>query len=747
MFRSFVFLTFLLSCLQTRIAFADVPLGGFIPLVGMGMTNEFQTINVIDLGGIPFIAEPSTSIDPAFPLLGTGGNAYFDLALLDSGAATHIITQEAFNGFDLAGNNMQGTNIQPVGGATGVIITEINDAGGIYAAGLGDRTAAGTLLDMDTTKLRGQTSVATLTAPAEWTLPNILGLPMAAQHAIAIQNSDPQIFQHDGRTARTPQVEFRDLGSGGDGILRRAPLKLRPGIGFIQGPQYVFNLDFNDILGGGNIAVHDNPASPSVVIDTNGNGGGLFIDVDFANGSESLEDRELLFDTGADLTVVSQITAARLGFDPILDTPDFVLEVEGSGGISTGIPGFYLDELNIDTIGGSFTMQNVPIAVLDVTNPNNPGNIIDGILGMHLFTGRDLVIDANASVGQAGAGPSLYISDPVTETHDWASPAASANWATTTSWSAAGTPSIMWQANVTNVSGSSQIASVTSDSTIFQLTVSGNASNAMSVDIQVGATLTTFGETRIEAGGQIRLNGSGAKIDAQFINIEDGTLTGSGDIFVGTGPIHGAVRNLSGRIEPGAPIGKMNIVGDLSNLENGTIAFDLGGTIAETGHDQIATERFAFLAGTLEVLFDGSYIPSIGDMFTLITSTEGVVGQFDNLTLPHAFSWNIDYLPNSVVLEVLGLAGDFNGDGSALGDDLTTWQSGYGSTYNGVDFLTWQQNYQGVLNAGATIAVPEPGSWILMLCVLLCATPFGRQIGSCTDRAIGQSAPLHTFQH
>ena len=114
---------------------------------------------------------------------------------------------------------------------------------------------------------------------------------------------------------------------------------------------------------------------------------------------------------------------------------------------------------------------------------------------------------------------------------------------------------------------------------------------------------------------------------------------------------------------------------------------------------------------------------------------------------PHAFSWNIEYLPNSVVLEVLGLAGDFNGDGSALGDDLTTWESGYASTYNGVDFLTWQQNYQGVLNAGATIAVPEPGSWILMLCVLLCATPFGRQIGSCTDRTIGQSAPLHTFQH
>jgi len=715
MFRTYVCVAAMVANLLANCALADVPLGGFIPFVGIGMTNEFKTIDEIELGGVPFIADPSISIDPLKPLLGAGlgGSAYFDFALLDTGAGTHIITQQAFTGFDLVGNGMEGTNIQPIGGATGVINTVINDAGGIYAAGLGDRTAAGTLLDMNTSTLRGQTSVATLTAPAEWTLPNILGLPMAAQHAIAIQNSDPQIFQHDGRTVRTPQVEFRDLGSGGDGILRRAPLKLHPGIGFVQGPQYVFNLDFEDLSGALNI--HDDPASPSVVVDSNGNGGGLFIDVDLRNGAKALEDKELLFDTGADLTVVSQITAARLGFDPVLDTPDFLLEVEGSGGVSSGIPGFYLGELNIDTVGGSFTMHNVPIAVLDVTNPNDPGNIIDGILGMHLFNGRDLVIDANASVGQGGAGPSLYISDPVTDAHSWASPLGIANWATAGSWTAAGTPNVMWNTTVSNVSSNPQVANVAVDSTVFQLTVSGNATNAMTVDVQAGATLTTFGETKIEAGGQLRLNGGGAKIDASFINIEDGTLTGSGDIFVGTGPITGAVRNLSGRIEPGTPIGKLNIVGDLSNLTDATLAFDLGGTLAETGYDQIATERFAFLAGTLEVALNGVFLPTIGDQFTLVTSVEGVVGQFDELLLPTGISWNVNYLPNSVVLEVVGAAGDFNGDGFVLGDDLTTWQTDFGNPYDGADFLTWQRNFAGTVLAGAVAAVPEPGAAALLL--------------------------------
>ena len=38
----------------------------------------------------------------------------------------------------------------------------------------------------------------------------------------------------------------------------------------------------------------------------------------------------------------------------------------------------------------------------------------DGIIGMHLFTGRNLVIDANPAASQAASGRGLYISDPVT---------------------------------------------------------------------------------------------------------------------------------------------------------------------------------------------------------------------------------------------------------------------------------------------------------------------------------------------
>lgn len=682
---------------------ATTPLGGFIPFVGIGLTDEFKNAST-DLTGTFFLADRETSI-VGNPLSG-GGAPYYDIALLDTGAAAHILTPQAagINGFDIDGNGFDGTNVQQIGGATGIVFLEINDPLAIFAGGMKDFTATGsTLTKLSSANLRGQSSVATLSAPSEWALPNILGLPMAAQHSVAIKNSEPQIFDLGGRTVRTPEVEFGDLGIGGGNIMRRAPLKLRPGASFIAGPLYVQNLD---ILGG-NFDFHENPLSPTII-----ENGGLFIDVDLARGAKSLQDREFLFDTGADLTVVSQITAARLGFDPILDTPDFVLEVEGSAGVSAGIPGFYLDELNIDTVGGTFTMQHVPIAVLDVTNPNDPGNIIDGILGMHLFTGRDLVIDANPSIGQGGAGPSLYISDPVTETHVWTSTLAQTSFQTATNWTSNGIPNQMWVAELRNTAIPTQLVNLTSNSTVNQLVVAGGPSSTISLQLTGTQKLTTFGETRIEAGGVLSLIGSGTRLDAQFVNIEGGTLRGSGSVFVGSGPVTGVVRNLSGRVEPGDGIGTLEIVGDFSNLVDGTLAIQLGGT-APGQFDLLGVDRFAFLSGTLEVSLAG-FAPSVGNTFTFLTTApDGVHGEFDNLVLPGGFQWGIDYLTDSVVLKVLGLGipGDFDSDGDVDGRDFLLWQRNpsIGS------LADWQINYGIGAVSSPTAVVPEPNGAVLLL--------------------------------
>src|SRR3954451_15789107 len=86
-----------LSCALVSVepANADVPLGGFIPFVGIGLTRQFQTedqdpslFNIAD-------ASSSWGGTPLGP--NAGPTPYFDIALLDTGAASHILTQPAAN--------------------------------------------------------------------------------------------------------------------------------------------------------------------------------------------------------------------------------------------------------------------------------------------------------------------------------------------------------------------------------------------------------------------------------------------------------------------------------------------------------------------------------------------------------------------------------------------------------------------------------------------------------------------------
>src|SRR4051812_2847248 len=296
----------LISCALAAVepARADVPLGGFIPFVGIGLTRQFQTYDQD-----PNSAYADVSSSWGGTPLGAGGTPYFDVALLDTGAATHILTQDAASNthfgihvpFSGETDGFGGTNHQPIFGATGEIDLLINDPLGVYAEGLAHRTSNGGPLTMDvspaTSAMRGQTSFATLEAPAAWKLPNIIGLPMAAQHGIVIRNSQPQIFQFNNgtttRTLRSPEVDLIELGTGGQqGITRRTNLRLEPSASFTApgpayGPSSVITPDFE-------IKFHENPTSPSVI-----ESGGLYVDVDASNGGNSVQDKRILLDTGA----------------------------------------------------------------------------------------------------------------------------------------------------------------------------------------------------------------------------------------------------------------------------------------------------------------------------------------------------------------------------------------------------------------------------------------------------------------
>jgi hypothetical protein len=697
-----------LGAVAQRAAATGVPVSGFSPLVGISLTDEYEADNDPTFTFFQADLEP-TLVGSQFPL---GGSPYYDMALLDTGAAASLITSAADAAFDIEGAGYRGSLTLTIGGATGFLEANINNAMSLFATGLANRTGSGgATLGLTPATLLGQSSISLLTMPPESDLPNVLGIPFSSQYATYIRNDQPQVFQVGGKTVRTPQLQFLPLGSGGQGITRRVPITLDAPGGFSLPPAYVIN--FDNLINGDPLT--EDPQAPTVMQEA----GAYFLPVSVNNEGQSLTNSSFFFDTGADVTVVSQLNAVRLGFDPVLDTPDFTISVTGSGGATSDVPGFFVDQFTIQAVGGSITLNHVPVVALDVVNPAHPGNIVDGIVGMNLLAGRNVVIDPKPALGGGGVGPSLYISDQVTTTANWISPVP-LSWDQGGAWSTGSQPGALTVANVRRMAGGSAQASVGSNASAWEVNVSGlSADETMTLVVDNNATLTTFAGLNIEQFGQVNL--VSGNLDVQYVDIRaGGRLSGNGAIATGSGPIPGQVENVSGVVAPSTTlsatgIGAINIAGRYSNGDLGVLEMEIAGADVDQ-YDRIIVDGPATLAGTLRVLLPGAnpHVPGLTQVYTLLTATEGIGGKFDVLDLPALspnLMWYVGYGETSMFLKVT-LLGDFNGDSDVNAADLAVWKGGYGTTYNGADFLAWQQHLG--MHAAVSAGVPEPGSAVLL---------------------------------
>jgi hypothetical protein len=690
-----------------RLALATgIPIDGFLPQVGITLTREYSD-ELADFAPVP-------ETEPGSLYLGYTSRHYA-VALLDTGAAVSLLTSASDNDFNINGpysganTNFRGTESITIGGASGFLEATINDPMGLYAAGLQDRsTSSGALVVNHTPSMRGQTNTSLITVPAESDLPNVLGLPFMSQYATRIRNSQPQIFEVNGKTVRTPAIDFHELGTGGSlGISRKAQLNL---LGAAPStPAYFFNIANLDIDRPWN-----NPSQPTVVQ------GGHFMNATVQNNGAS-STTSFFFDTGASVTVLSQFKALEMGFDVTLDTPEFTISIVGSGGVKSNVPGFFVDQLTIPALGGSVVAANVPVIVLDVTNVANPGNVVDGIIGTNIFQGRDIIIDPNPSLGGGGATAGVYISNPVTSNVNWSTTAASGAWTTGANWNPATTPGALGIANLRHVSGGNQTAVLSATTQVFEANISGAAGGStMTLRIDSGAKLTTFSGLNIESRGVVSL--VGGTIDAQYVEVLDSArLEGNGTIRTGSGEIAGQVENTKGTVAAGlgaGGTGTLTIAGRYSNGAAGTLAIDLAGTTAGTTYDQLAVDGNAGLGGTLSVSLANGFVPAVGNSFTLIDTTEGLGGAFTAYNLPSlaAGSWFDTSTDDNFVLRVVG-AGDFNNDLKVDASDYTTWRDGRESNfYTAADYNVWRNNFGQVYSAVAAVsAVPEPASSVLVI--------------------------------
>jgi hypothetical protein len=121
-------------------------------------------------------------------------------------------------------------------------------------------------------------------------------------------------------------------------------------------------------------------------------------------GNQFVSGRSFLFDTGAQVTVISTALARALGLD--LAHPTTITSVTGANGTAKA-PGFVLSTLDLPTADGqTLEFTNVPVSVLDV------GAGLDGILGMNLWDSAVQMLYVQVGPGGASLTVTFYTQPP-----------------------------------------------------------------------------------------------------------------------------------------------------------------------------------------------------------------------------------------------------------------------------------------------------------------------------------------------
>ncbi|HOB95184.1 MAG TPA: PEP-CTERM sorting domain-containing protein, partial [Aquabacterium sp.] len=197
------------------------------------------------------------------------------------------------------------------------------------------------------------------------------------------------------------------------------------------------------------------------------------------------------------------------------------------------------------------------------------------------------------------------------------------------------------------------------------------ATGVLSVNAGSGSSFTNSGRLQVDAGAQL-LDASGAtgivQTGANAITVVNGllrapTLTLNAGTLQGSGTVQADVLNLGGTINAGNSPGKLSVTGNLTLGDDSLLLVEVAGPVRGTQYDWLAVSGNVVLDGDLRLVFTG-YTPQVGEQFAFLTSGGSFSGRFDN-----------------------------------------AWANGWS--------LDLQYGAQGV--TATVTAVPEPGSWALLL--------------------------------
>ena len=361
------------------------PINGFVPYVTVAITDkrsdtsDYDVYTQYSITGNYLTENPES--DYAFGIFDTGASAHV-INVYDA-FITGIYDADLITSFQVT-----------LTGAVNDVNAFVSQPLGIFTDGLG-AIDANTLL-ADDSNMAGQSNVAVIIGDIAESplLPTVVGSPLAFFYTTVIENSKTVSRTIEDEEISSPAIRLYQHGSGSvPNYSNKINLELRPSTAYAV--QYLPCFEaFEDCPEG-----DGEPTTPSVVF-------GSLLDVpqslffatrtDLTNGSRTSQQQHFMFDTGAQITVISEPLAADL--ELLQQDPNFFVEIYDVTGSVTEANGYFIDLLEISATPQWLAFSNAPVVVLDVDSPE--GGILDGIIGMNLFVDTDFYIRGGGLYGQ-----------------------------------------------------------------------------------------------------------------------------------------------------------------------------------------------------------------------------------------------------------------------------------------------------------------------------------------------------------
>ena len=368
------------------------PLAGFSPLVAI-VTSDKCSPSDLDYEHVLRSSYVGNPLNPP-------ADDNFVIGVFDSGAVVDLVAGSSAVTLGLTGGNLTG-NVFPIGGVGGSVDAILSQPHGFFAAGLSAVQPDGQL---DTSQLMGHTNISLPVAPAiscgnGEVITAVIGTPFVSFFTTVIRNDNLQRVSVNGRSYISPDVEILNPSDPSIPVYPRQIAIEFGGLTMVTTASYYG--DWEDFK---------TPVAPTLLSFTPVSiafGGAFFAEIGVLQGepgpTNPIQYMRVMVDTGAQSSIMSPAMAAKLNL-PI--DPDFTVDVCGVAGLVQDVPGYYIDYVKINALGGAMEFSHAPFVILDLESPE--GGALDGVLGMNFFWNRNIIFDP--SITTSGF---LHISEPV----------------------------------------------------------------------------------------------------------------------------------------------------------------------------------------------------------------------------------------------------------------------------------------------------------------------------------------------